>query len=52
MIALRMEVKEACVEEGTCVGDNRSLSRSLEGWEKEPGRLHCRFIYNPVSTVS
>ena len=43
---------EACVEEGTCMEGNRSLLQSLEGWEKEPGRLHCCFIYTPVSTVS
>ena len=47
-----MEDKEACVEEGTCMEGNRSLSRLLEGWEKEPGRLCSCFIYTPVSTVS
>ena len=47
-----MEDKEACVEEGTCMEGNRSLSRLLDGWEKEPGRLRCCFIYTPVSTVS
>ena len=47
-----VEDKEACVEEGACMEGNRSLSQSLEGWEKEPGRLHCCFIYTPVSTVS
>ena len=47
-----MEDKEACVEEGTCMEGNRSLSRSLEGWEKELGRLRFCFIYTPVSTVS
>ena len=52
MIVLCIEGKEACVEEGTCMEGNRSLSQSLEGWEKEPGRLHCCFIYTPVSTVS
>ena len=56
MIVLCMEGREACVEdkvacmeEGTCMEGNRSLSRPLEGWEKEPGRLHCCFIYTPVS---
>ena len=47
-----IEEKEACVEEGTCMKCNRLLSRSLERWEKEPGRLSCCFIYTPVSTVS
>ena len=46
MIVLCMEAREACME------GNRSLSRSLEGWGKEPRRLRCRFIYTPVSTVS
>ena len=48
MIVLCIEGKEACVEEGICMESNRSLSRSLEGWEKEPGRLRCCFIYTPV----
>ena len=52
MIVLCMEVREACVEEGTCMEENRSLSRSLERWEKEPGRLYSCFIYTPVSAVS
>ena len=52
MIVLCIEGKEACVEERTCMEGNISLSRSLEGWEEEPGRLPCCFIYTPVSTVS
>ena len=36
MIVLCIEGKEACVEEGTCMEGNRSLSQSLEGWEKAP----------------
>ena len=51
MIVLCMEGKEVCMEEGTCMEENRSLSRLLEGWEKEPGRLRCCFIYTPGSTV-
>ena len=51
MIVLCIEEKEACVEEGTCMEHNRSLWKSLEGWEKEPGRLRCCFIYTPVSTI-
>jgi len=48
-----VEGKEACMEEWICMEENRSLSRSLEGWEKEPGWLHrCSFIYTPVFTVS
>ena len=50
MIVLCIEGKEACVEEGICMESNRSLSRSLERCEKEPGRLRC-FIYTPVSTI-
>ena len=59
MIVLSMEEREACVEdkeayveEGTCMEGNRSLSRSLEGWEREPGWLGRYFIYTPVFTVS
>ena len=32
------------MEEGTCMEENRSLPRLMEGWEKEPGRLRCRYI--------
>ena len=39
------------MKEGTCIEGNRSLSQSLEGWEKEPGRLCCCFMCTPVSTV-
>ena len=52
MIVLCIEGKEACVEEGTRMEGNRSTPRSLEVWEKEPGRLRCSFIYTPASTVS
>ena len=47
-----VEGKEACMEEGTCMEKNRSLLRSMEGWEKGPGRLSCCFIYTPLFTVS
>ena len=46
-----MEDKEACVEQGTCMEGNRSLLQSLEGWEREPGRLRCCFIYTPVYQI-
>ena len=56
MIVLCMEGREACVEERevcmeerTRMEENRSLSQSWGGWEKEPGWLHH---YTPVSTVS
>jgi len=52
MIVLCMEGKEVCMEEGTCVEENRSLSRSMEAWERKPGRLCCCFIYTPISTVN
>jgi len=41
MIVLCTEALEASMEEGTCMEENRSLSRSMVGWEKEPGRLRC-----------
>jgi len=46
-----MKGKEACMEEGICMEGNRSLSRLLEGWGREPGRLRCSFIYTPVSII-
>ena len=52
IIVLCIEGRETYVEEGSCIEGNGSLSRSLEGWEKKPGRLGCCFIYTPVSTVS
>lgn len=60
MIVLRMEGKEeacveamkACMEEGTCMEESGSLSRSMEGWETGPGWLRCCFIYTLVFTVS
>ena len=52
MIVLCIEGKEACVEEGTCMEGNRSLSQSLEGWEKEPGRLYsCLYILLSLLSV-
>ena len=35
----------------SCMEENGSLSRSMEGWEEEPEKLQC-FIYTPVFTVS
>ena len=51
MIVFCTEARGARMEEETCMEGNRSLWRSLEGWEKEPGRLRCCFIYAPVSTI-
>ena len=47
-----VEGKEAYIEERTCIEENRSLSRSMKGWDKGPGKLRCCFKNTLVFTFS
>ena len=46
-----VEGKEACMEEGTCIEENKSLSQSMEGWEEKPGRLQWLYILLSLPSV-
>ena len=46
-----VEGKKSCMEEGSRMEENGSLSRLMEGWEEVSRRLSC-VIYTPIFTIS